>query len=229
MNYHLCRVLINLHTHSPTLAPGVLALESIYAGQVNPPVSHWQSVGLHPWYLPEPWNSAREWLESQAVLPITLAIGEAGLDKVCSTPWTLQEAAFTYCIELSERVEKPLIIHCVRAHAEVLQLKKVLKARQPWIFHGFDKNLATAQMILNAGAFLSFGSSLFRENNPAAKVLPHIPMNQFFLETDVSAWTIQEVYERAAKLRGWSLAALEQQMEENFRDVFGVLSGGGQL
>jgi Tat protein secretion system quality control protein TatD with DNase activity len=54
-------------------------------------------------------------------------------------------------------------------------------------------------------------------------------MNQFFLETDVSAWTIQEVYERAAKLRGWSLAALEQQMEENFRDVFGVLSGGGQL
>ncbi|HAD13754.1 MAG TPA: hypothetical protein DCF33_15110, partial [Saprospirales bacterium] len=124
------------------------------------------------------------------------------MDKVCSTPWPLQNASFTYCIELSERVKKPLIIHCVRAHAEVLQLKKVLKARQPWIFHGFDKNLATAQMILNAGAFLSLGSSLFRENHPSAEVLSMVPRNQFFLETDISAWTIHQVYERAAKLRG---------------------------
>lgn len=198
----------------------MLAIESLYAGQPNPPVSPWQSAGLHPWHLPKPLTSALEWLEGQAAQDNTLAIGEAGLDKVCQTPWAWQVEAFEYCIGLSEKTGKPLIIHCVRAYSEVLQLKKALKPAQPWIFHGFDKNLSTAQMALKAGAYLSFGSALFRENNHAAEVLPILPKDRFFLETDNSGWTIQQVYERAATLRGCQMAELERQMEENFRVVF---------
>lgn len=224
MNRHLCQVLINLHTHAPVAMPDVLALESIYAGQPRPPLSPWQSVGLHPWYLPQPWTSACEWLENEATQSHTLAIGEAGLDKVCNTPWETQVEAFRYCIALAERLDKPLIIHCVRAHAEVLQLKKELKPRQPWIFHGFDKNLATAEMLLRAGTYLSFGSALFREGNRAAEVLSLVPGDRFFLETDISEWKIQEVYERAAQLRNRTLTELEQQIETNFCDIFGVSS-----
>jgi TatD DNase family protein len=220
MKCHLCRVLINIHTHAPVYADRVLALESVYAGQLKLPVSNWLSVGLHPWYLPEPWDSAKSWLETEAGQSHVLAIGEAGLDKVCQTPWAQQLAAFSYCLELSERFAKPLIIHCVRAHAEVIQLKKVIKPRQPWIFHGFDKNLPTAQMALKAGAYLSFGSALFHGNSHAPEVLATMPKDRFFLETDISEWTIQQVYERAAALRGCAVTELEQQIEENFRLVF---------
>lgn len=213
-------MLINIHTHSPVWAPNVLAIESLYAGQPNPPVSPWQSAGLHPWHLPTPWTSAREWLDAHAAQDNTLAIGEAGLDKVCQTPWAWQVEAFEYCIGLSEKTGKPLIIHCVRAYAEVLQLKKVHQPQQAWIFHGFDKNMATAQMALKAGAYLSFGSALFRENNHASEVLTTVPKDRFFLETDNSEWTIQQVYERAATLRSCQMAELERQMEENFREVF---------
>jgi TatD DNase family protein len=220
VKWHLCRVLINIHTHSPVSAPNVLALESLYAGQPDTPVSPWQTVGLHPWHLPTPWTTAIPWLESEASRPQTLAIGEAGLDKVCDTPWASQMEAFTCCIRLSEKLGKPLIIHCVRAHSEVLQLNKALKPEQPWIFHGFDKNQSTAQMVLKAGCYLSFGSALFRANSHASEVLASIPGDRFFLETDMSEWTIQQVYERAATLRGCTLAELERQMEENFQLVF---------
>jgi TatD DNase family protein len=213
-------VLINLHTHSPTLSPDVLALESLYAGQASPPVSAWRSVGLHPWHLPEPWTSARDWLESEAAKNHTLAIGEAGLDKVCSTPWTWQVEAFEFCIELSEKTSKPLIIHCVRAFSEILHLKKVHQPRQPWIFHGFDKNQSTAQMVLKAGAYMSFGSALFRENSHAPEVLAAMPRGRFFLETDISEWTIQQVYEKAAQIRGWEMDVLEKQIKANFSPLF---------
>lgn len=213
-------MLINLHTHAPVAMPDVLALESVYAGQPRPPLSPWQSVGLHPWYLPQPWTSACEWLEKEAALPHTLAIGEAGLDKICNTPWETQVEAFRFCIVLAEELGKPLIIHCVRAHAEVLQVKKEFKPSQPWIFHGFDKNQATAEMLLRAGAYLSFGSALFREGNRAGEVLSLVSGDRFFLETDISEWKIQEVYERAAKIRNWTLTELEQQIETNFHHVF---------
>ncbi len=211
---------LNLHTHSPTLSPGILEIESIRYGQPDAPTTAFRSVGLHPWFLDSiDLDAACAWLHDQAARPDTFAIGEAGLDKATSTDWATQFTAFQYCVEISEASGKPLIIHCVRAFGEILALKKRRKPTQPWIFHGFDKKSQVADTLLSAGCSISFGAALFRPNSHAAEALQHTTAERFFLETDASDLSIEAVYERAAALRGISLDALQAQVWENARQV----------
>lgn len=216
---------LNLHTHHPTLAPGAVEIESVYFGQAKKPLAPWRSAGLHPWFLENAdLHEAEQWLFEQAACSETLAIGEAGLDKVTATPWDLQLVAFRLCIAVSEQTRKPLIIHCVRAFEEILAEKKRARPVQPWIFHGFAKSENTAQMLLRAACYLSFGAAILKENNPAAAALRTIPADRFFLETDDEVIGIQEIYEAAGRLRGISPEALERQIEANFQSVFGQAS-----
>lgn len=103
------------------------------------------SVSLHPWYLTEEnIQSQIDWLvqtiqsDSRVV-----ALGEAGLDKVCETPFDLQIQAFRKAIELSETYHLPLVIHSVKVTAELFALHKEYHPAQAWIIHGFrgKKNL----------------------------------------------------------------------------------------
>lgn len=211
---------LNLHTHSPTLSQGILEIESVRYGQPTAPTAAYRSAGLHPWFLGNiDLDAARAWLHEQAARPDTFAIGEAGLDKVTSTDWTAQLTAFQCCVEISETTGKPLVIHCVRAFGEILALKKRWKPAQSWIFHGFDKKSQVADTLLSAGCFISFGAALFRSNSHAAEALQHTPAERFFLETDASDLSIEAVYERAAALRGTTLAALQAQVWENAQRV----------
>ena len=214
-------MLLNLHTHRPTLLPGLREIESVYFGQTKMTTAPLRSVGLHPWFLNESeLEEATAWLRGQATSAHSIAIGEAGLDKVSDTPWPLQLLAFQRCVEISEATEKPLILHCVRAFSEIIALKKEWKPAQPWVFHGFDKNPQTANMLLRAGCFLSFGPALFRPNGHAAKSLLATPADRFFLETDDADMPIAAIYERAAAVRGITLEDLEGLMEENWARFF---------
>ena len=225
----------NLHTHFPTSAPDVLEIESVYFGQSAQPVSAHRSVGLHPCHLDVDTIQARAWLRAQESLPGTLAIGEAGLDKTTDTPWNAQLIAFQYCYQLAEVSEKPLVIHCVRAYEELLACKKRWSRRAglppttpggwespriAWILHGFNKNTQTAQMLLQAGCFLSFGAALLNEKSHSSEALHNTPPGRFFLETDASNISIEAVYERAAEVRGLSVEALQKQVWANFSVAF---------
>ncbi len=216
---------LNLHTHHPALAPGVFEIESVYFGQDKSPAAAWRSAGLHPWFLDHiDFQTAGQWLRGQAARPGTLAIGEAGLDKATETPWDLQRAAFQLCIAVSEQTHKPLIIHCVRAFEEILSEKNRANPAQPWVFHGFAKNENTAQMLLRAGCYCSFGAAILKENSPAAAALQNIPTDRFFLETDDRQLDIQAIYRQAALLRNTPPDELQQQIWANFQRVLGPAS-----
>ena len=55
------------------------------------------SAGIHPWYLTEEdMNSQLQWLDKLLETDSRLlALGEAGLDKVCSTPFALAAQSFS--------------------------------------------------------------------------------------------------------------------------------------
>ena len=178
------------------------------------------SIGLHPWYL-----SKETLLQDFAELklasskPNVLAIGECGLDKVCKTDWALQENCFRMQIELAEQVQKPLIIHCVKAYPEVLGMLKKHRNRVTVVFHGFNKNTEIAKEILNHGYYLSFGKHLFNDN--LAKVLTTVPLDRLFLETDASDLPIAAIYEQASSILDVSIKNLQTQIEANAIEVFG--------
>ena len=182
---------LNIHTHTRTREDEL----------------HLPSFGLHPWHLTDHWEQELKAFEGHSIL-----IGECGLDRLCETPYELQLEAFQAQIHLSERLELPLVLHCVRALEDVLRLKR--GTRQPWIFHGFRGKPQQLQQLLDHGLYISFG---FRYNTESLRACPS---DRLFLETDDSPEPIASLYETAAALRSTTVDALNNQLWQNLRELF---------
>mgnify|MGYP006194536699 CR=1 FL=1 len=149
-----------------------------------------------------------------------LAIGEAGLDKVCETDMELQKKIFAAHIQWANEIRKPLIVHCVRAHAEVMQMLKQLDNKMPVIFHGFTKSKELALQLTAHGYYLSFGKAI--EKSATAEILAALPIEQIFLETDKSEISIQQLYSLTASAFQIQEDSLSLQLYKNAATVFGA-------
>lgn len=209
---------INIHAHSKTATAAVLL--SVHENFQSLDPNSFYSIGLHPWYIKES-DGSRDFkmLKLAATNSNVLAIGECGLDRVCDTDFELQKQYFIKQIELANEIQKPMIIHCVRAFEEVLHLLKQHHVSVSVIFHGFNKNTQLASRLVKAGHYLSFGKQL--KNESIQDVLRSVPINRVFLETDDSNLSIDEVYVIAAQALSMSQAELASQIEANVHSVFG--------
>ena len=215
---------IDIHTHSHLRSAETFTIRNFFGKFSETHAKEFYSLGLHPWYLKsESAEAELEELKHFAEQKNILAIGECGLDKVCSTDWKLQLNYFRKQITLANQVKKPLIIHCVRAWEEVLDELKKMKAEVPVIFHGFNKSPELAQSVLkqNESYYLSFGKHL--ENENVANVFRQLPLEKVFLETDSSDLKIENIYEFAAKAVNESVEFISIQIERNFKKVFGQI------
>ena len=214
---------INLHTHIFSDRADILEIVNQYPQEFDAAIPHY-SIGIHPWYIVE--NRVDEDLaiiESKLELENCLAIGECGLDKRVEIPFDLQINVFERQLILAEEYKKPVIIHCVAAFQEVIEIKKRLEINVPMIIHGFSKNIETAQQLLNNGFYLSFGKYLLR-NQELEAVFKAIPDHRFFLETDTIEEGIREVYQLAAKYKNIELEAMQNQVQHNFESIFTINS-----
>ena len=177
--------------------------------------SFYASVGIHPWTLTEEnadiqWKALRESIKDKRIV----AIGECGLDKLKGSSMELQTAVFKQEAALAEDSSLPLIIHCVKAFNELIQLKKEISPCQPWIIHGFRGKLPLALDCIRHGFYLSIGSH-FQENT-----LKTIPLDRLFIETDESEESIGSIYQRVAETKGISQQELLEAINKNVREVF---------
>jgi TatD DNase family protein len=201
---------INIHTHQPP-QQNEQAIQNLYNNFYKVEQPGFYSIGLHPWYLNADWKTAFETLQHYASHPYVKAIGECGLDKLTETDFALQQEVFALQIELSNQVNKPLIIHCVKAFEEVLQLLK--QAKVPVVFHGFNKSKELALHIINAGHYLSFGKAL--EQQHMQQVLKELPIEKIFLETDDASVSIASIYKTAAQVFSIDEESLSLQLQQN--------------
>lgn len=210
---------IDLHTHAAIPEKDVIAIRNVFpkqaetAGNADHP---YFSVGLHPWYInPDIMLAEMDVVKTLATHPFCLAIGECGLDKLTQTPFDLQKEIFAEHLEIACEVSKPLIIHCVKAFQEILQLHKPFAGKVQLIFHGFNNNHQIMKQLLDRGCFLSFGKALLNPGSNASKLFPEIPDDRFFLETDVSDLSIKDVYFRAATLKNVTVESIMSRVEMN--------------
>lgn len=179
------------------------------------------SVGLHPWHIDQHWQDAWQAVENMASHPRVVMVGEAGLDRTIDTPFSLQEQIFAAHIELSEKLHKPLVIHCVRAYPEIVHWRKRKKATQCWIFHGYQANQSLTQQLLGERKFyFSFGEKLFSER--IATLFNFLPLKQCLLETDEGNKCIRTIYQRAALLRQLTLESMVKQIRQNLYTIFHI-------
>ena len=212
-------MLIDIHTHqSPP--QGVKAIQNLYKDFETIQSGGFYSVGMHPWYIEVDYGVQSEKLKNAAALDAVLAIGETGLDKICNTNWQLQMHAFSTQIQLASALNKPLIIHCVKAWSEVMSILKQEQVTVPVVFHGFNKSEKIAHELIEAGFYLSFGQAL--KKDIIRKLLTAIPLHHIFLETDDAHIPIQEIYQLAADALAIDMNSLSLQLQINAAKVFGA-------
>ena len=210
-------VYYDIHTHRVERSPDVISVTS--ADLRDESVRHalsmsqdkYYSMGVHPWYFD---MNLMEKVEEYALKPRVIAIGETGLDKTTaktSSEFSLQRELFLKHIQLSEKTQKPLIIHCVRAWSELLHIRKTVKPSMPWIVHGFRGKPSIASQLLEAGLFLSFGAYY----HPEALKLAW-EKQRLLAETDDKSVDIKEIYQQIASDLFISIESLAQVIEQTF-------------
>lgn len=202
-------MLLNFHTHHP-----------------KPGERYVRSMGLHPWHLnAETLHEDMENLRKQLLQGSNDAnpciecdmIGECGLDKACTTPFSLQMEAFRLQLSLAEALQMPVVVHCVRAYNEIYRLRAEGHWKQAWVLHGYTGSPQLTRQLKEAGLQFSFGRNMLQRKVQESLAFLAEDMMQggrasnFFLETDDDAdATIESVYDQAASI----LRLPRQRLEE---------------
>ena len=196
--------MLDFHTHRPNPdsifnIPFEKAISDAY-GEFK-----YLSAGIHPWNTEaaviEDYKALGKLAEDERIV----AIGECGIDKLRGADLQKQEAVFIGHVALSERLKKPLIIHCVKAYQQILKLKRDLNPAQTWVIHGFRGNGILAKQLLDKSIRLSFGEKF----NPEA--LKAVGAENLLIETDDSETPIEEITANIAS--HFEGCTLEQIME----------------
>lgn len=210
---------INVHTHNYSGNETFLEIVNQYPIEFNAILPNY-SVGIHPWKIElSSIEDDLQIINRVAKNLNCLAIGECGLDKRIETPLNLQIEVFEKQILIAIEHKKPLILHCVGAFQEVIEIKNRLNINVPVIIHGFSKNIQLAKQLLDNGFYLSFGKYLML-NLELKTVFSDSPNNKFFLETDSSDFNIEEIYMQAAKYKNIEIDKLKEIVSTNFDTVF---------
>ena len=196
--------LIDVHTHNNA------ARNAIYSSGTHYRADRKISVGIHPWYINANWQSEFASIAGFAGESKVVAIGECGLDMLKSpAPIELQEEILKAHILLAEEVQKPLILHCVKAYDRLIALRKEMKPQQAWILHGFRGKPQQTEKLIKAGFYISLGEKF---NPDSARF---IPADRLFIESDESNAAIADIYAAAACAKGADIEALAVQTVQN--------------
>lgn len=148
------------------------------------------SVGIHPW-------DSMAWTLDEVDLltplltnPQIVALGECGLDRLHNNPtandFRHQLALLDAQATLAQQYHLPLILHCVKAFGELLQLRTQHPNSQ-WIIHGFRGKCATAEQLWRKGIATSFGAHYHDD------ALQNCPPHLRYHESDESSWPFEQI------------------------------------
>jgi len=217
------KIFIDCHTHHDRKSPDLINLQTLHVTPESQAESlpNPCSLGLHPWFVQlETWEPAWVHLVDLAKLSQVVAIGECGLDRNIDLPLEVQISIFKRHIELAEELQKPLVIHCVKAFVELIALKNNTQSSIPWIIHGFNKKEEVFQQLLKHDFYFSFGATILSDRAPVTQAIATIPQGRFLLETDDRHdIRIEQIYDRAANLRHVSIETLQTQLVETYHQL----------
>ncbi|MGL6074061.1 MAG: TatD family hydrolase [Fimbriiglobus sp.] len=146
-------------------------------------------VGIQPNHASEAQPPDFAEIERMAEATEVVAIGESGLDRYWDrAPFQLQQDYFRRHFELCRRVQKPIIIHCREAEADVVaMLQAEFDAHGPvaGVMHSFSGDAATAQKCVELGLHISFAGMLtYKTAEPIREAAKVVPLDRLLVETD---------------------------------------------
>lgn len=216
---------IDVHTHNFADIEDQLHVVSLRLGEagVHVPAPGFASVGIHPWdAVGRDLEVDKQALAETLEASWCVAVGEIGLDRVHGPRLEQQRHVLDMQLDVAADLGLPAIFHCVRAHADLMQLRKQRRDANPWIIHGFTGHAELAGQLLDMGFHLSFGTALLEIGSKVRKALMSVPLDRVFFETDESEINIRRLYSEAADLLSCEEKELRGAVASNFERCFGV-------
>ena len=214
---------IDIHTHLSHQEWDTVTVRNIYPGGAIPEFTgkDFFSVGLHPWEIKscDENNESLVMMEDALEFDHVIFVGECGLDKRTETDFDEQMRVFEAQAIMAEEYKKPLIIHCVKAYNEIIEMNKKVHPSVPWIFHAYSGNPEISKQLVKKNIFFSFGKILFKDNARTVDSFLNLPLNKIYFETDDGECDIRKVYNRGASLKNISLEQLKLSIWENFNRI----------
>ena len=197
----------------------------------------WFSVGLHPWWLKA--ATGRDWQTPLVELlrdPKCVALGECGLDKLIDTPMAEQEQLLVRQLRLARDSNKPVILHCVKAHNPLIRLLKQTPLPKGGVVHAFTGSVEIAETYWRMGFRLGVGGSItYPRARKTRSAVTSLPEQALLLETDApdmplsgrqgrrnSPEYLELIARELAGLREVTVEQIARQTSANARDLFGL-------
>ena len=206
---------IDFHTHKQSAPKGVITVYNQLLHEETGIPMHFYSAGLHPWYADK--LSTAELsraLDLHGSSSNLIALGETGLDKVCKMPIQLQQDIFELQLNKAVIMSKPVIIHCVKAWEEMLEITSHYHV--PMILHGYNGSDQLTVNLVKSGFFFSIGPMILNPNSRIGHAIQHIPPSSIFCETDESDQPIQSVYDAVSGYLKMKETDFRRTVMENF-------------
>lgn len=203
------------------------------------------ALGIHPESIIEEDTSINtrfggDWAAELAAIkplfdhPKAVAVGECGLDYHWPIPKETQLELFEAHLKLALELDKPIIVHDRKAHADVYALLKQYKPKG--VVHCFSGSAEDALMLAEQGMYIGFGGALtFKGAKRAVKAAAALPLERILLETDCpymapepcrgrrcDSGLIAHTGEFLAEVRGVDPDVIFAATTENAKRLFGI-------
>jgi len=197
------------------------------------------TVGFHPHEAAIVDRAAIASIGEIASHPRVVAIGEVGLDFYRNySPREAQLQALKWQLDLAEKLELPVIIHCRQAEKDMLNLLsdwvslyKGHHGQGLGVIHCFSGNNDTSRRYLDLGFYLALGAYIgYPSSESTHDIIRNIPKDRLLIETDCPFLSPQShrgkrnepaylapTVEILAKIRG-----------ESFEEVAGITTKNAQ-
>jgi TatD DNase family protein len=151
------------------------------------PKNCYPMIGLHPSDVKENYQEELAIVKQEAEQGKYIAIGEIGIDLYWDKTFLKQQQeAFAFQIELAKTHGLPIAIHARDSFDEIFEvLDQHNDDTLTGVLHCFTGTLQQANRVINYGGFkLGIGGVATFKNGGLNKVIPHVDLKYFVLETD---------------------------------------------
>lgn len=157
----------------------VLALANQHAGV-------YAALGIHPYFLATFDNSHLQLLDEYlATEKGVVAVGEFGLDKMIDFPFEQQLHICKQQLLLAKQYDLPVILHCRKAHNELIQLLQQVKLPRGGVIHGFSGSSQLGIQYIKLGFKLGIGGVItYPRAGKTRQAVSELPLASLLLETD---------------------------------------------
>jgi len=184
--------------------------------------------GLHPWFVAE---RSPEWLDrlEEHLLAMPSGVGEIGLDR-----WheprdeAAQEIVFRQQMALACRLERPVVIHCLRAWGWLMDVLRDTGApRSGMLLHAYGGPPDLIGPLASMDGYFSFAGDVLEERRKKKRAsLQAVPLDRLLIETDAPAMMPPEAARphvvRGADGEAWNEPANLPSILEGVAGLIGV-------